>query len=166
MRCAGASIYLPGLDPRRPPGIHVLRPLARLGLSPSIRLRIVFPIGNIFIGFLFPMWNMFRELAAKWLDWRPPAIMRPSVEPTVARKTFLRLSILQMIMSSLGMRSAGDICPHTCSSGRRAVEICWHPPSAGRSYTRQSKRGGPADTYREPSKARACRYRHIYSRPF
>jgi hypothetical protein len=70
------------------------------------------------------MWNMFRELATKWLDWRPPAIMRPSVEPTVARKTFLRLSILQMIMSSLGMRSAVDICPRLCSSGRRAVEIC------------------------------------------
>jgi len=29
---------------------------------------------------------MFRELAAEWLDWRPPAIMRPSVEPTVAKK--------------------------------------------------------------------------------
>jgi hypothetical protein len=31
---------------------------------------------------------MFRELDAKWLDWRPPAIMRPSVELTVARRPF------------------------------------------------------------------------------
>jgi hypothetical protein len=50
-------------------------------------LGIVFPIGNIFIGFLFPMWNMFREIDAKWLEWRPPAIVRElSVEPTVARR--------------------------------------------------------------------------------
>jgi hypothetical protein len=43
--------------------------------------------------------HVFRELAAKWLDWRPPAIMRPSVEPTVAKKLstafnpFLKFSI-------------------------------------------------------------------------
>jgi len=49
------------------------------------------------------MWNMFRELDAKWLDWRPPAILRPSVEPTVARKTLLGFqSFFKFLTARLG----------------------------------------------------------------